>query len=71
MSSEISSKVEFAVKISGPKCAENVKDNLKKIGITEKEIVESVIDSNNTEFRIVVKTTKVNKIREINLIRFS
>lgn len=59
MSSEIASKVEFAVKIAGPKCAEEVKDNLRKIGITENEIVESVIDSSNTEFRVVIQTSKV------------
>lgn len=58
MSSEI--KVEFAVKINSKKCAEEVKDNLRKIGITENEIVESFVDSSNSELRIVMKTSKVN-----------
>lgn len=62
MSAEISSKVEFAVKINGPKCEQDVKDNLRKIGIKENDIVESVVDSKNTELRIVIACSKVRYI---------
>jgi hypothetical protein len=59
MSNEIESRVEFAIKINGPDCVKEVNQNLSKIGITEKEIVETVVDSSNTEYRCVIKTSKV------------
>lgn len=63
MSEDISSKVEFAVKIRGPKCVSEVKDNLRKIGIAENDIVESVVDSGSTELRVVIQTAKVKFLR--------
>lgn len=62
MSSDIASKVEFAVKIEGPSCVDEVNRNLSKIGITDKEIVEKVVDSSNTEYRVVIKTSRVSLI---------
>lgn len=51
------SKVEFAVNIKSPACVESVKLRLKEIGVKSNEI-ESVIDSQNKECRMVIETTK-------------
>ena len=51
------SKVEFAVKIDGPDCVEQVKSKLEKSGINVNDI-ESITDNNNKEARIVIKTTQ-------------
>jgi DNA-directed RNA polymerase subunit F len=59
MIDDIASKVEFAVKIKSPECIKEVKENLIKIGINDNDIVESIVDSSNTEFRCVIKTSKV------------
>lgn len=54
MTSEVASRVEFAVKINGPSCVENVKAKLKENGIKSDQISDSLVDSQNRELRLVI-----------------
>lgn len=54
MTSEVPSRIEFAVKISGPSCVENVKAKLKENGIKSDQIADSIVDSQNRELRLVI-----------------
>lgn len=54
---QVSSRVEFAVKIDGLDCVEQVKSKLKESGINDNDI-ECITDNQNKEARIVIKTIK-------------
>lgn len=57
MSSTTPSKVEFAIKIESPADIEDVKLKMKEIGVKNDQI-ETVVDSENKELRMVIKTTQ-------------
>lgn len=54
---DTTSRVEFAIKIDKPTCVEAVKKELSGIGIKIDDI-ETVIDSENKECRLVIKTKR-------------
>lgn len=54
---DVPSKVEFCVKIERNSCVDSVKQKLKDFGIRG-ENIETVIDSNKHECRLVIETTK-------------
>lgn len=57
MTPETPSTVEFAVQIKGSACIESVKLRMKEIGVKQ-EHIETVVDSENKECRMVIRTTR-------------
>lgn len=57
MSADTPSRVEFAIQVKGPGDVEDVKLKMLKIGVKHDQI-ETVLDSDNKECRMVIKTTQ-------------
>lgn len=57
MNSETLSKVEFAVQITDATCVNAVKQKLMEVGLKNNN-VESIIDSENKECRLIIQTSK-------------